>query len=517
MTVSTPDNTPRVGGLASRLATEAKHAGLILCHWKSNQRLDLSVQGKTDLDMSIPPEQESRLRVLLKDIGFVEFRSRPWQRYAGVTDWLGADPVTGTMLYLQLHTRLLTGAKAIKEQDLPWLELMNAEITLDPGTGINIPPKAFEAHLLLTREAIKSQNLRGRILNLRGGIPVTRESRMEMTWLLSQCSEEEIERWGIKLWGRERWKRMKPDFKDEILWSDAPFRRLRTEISTSLAPYRNGTGLGQSVKFITMRLTKYLHALRAWFDGTTISGKHVIGHHAPIIALVGSDGAGKSTVTADLLKFLSWKADVTTVYFGTNHPWFRRLRNAVLRMKPNRKTGQPVSRPNRPSTITTQSRSSFPLWLQAVKWAVMARLRLHFQRKALRLSHNGTTVLADRYPQAEVKGTYDGPSRLDIEGLGALGRILQSYEHSVYKKLMSAQPDLVIKLIAPVEVALKRKPDHDPDAIAAKVELTRKIMFNGAPIVEIDAAKPLDEVLLEVRRHVWSVIRATAEGKRVIP
>lgn len=516
MTVLTPAQTSGLEGLASRLARETQNAGLLLCHWKSNQRLDLSVQGKTDLDMSIPPEQESRLRVLLKDLGFVEFRSRPWQRYAGVTDWLAADPVAGTMLYLQLHTRLLTGAKAIKEQDLPWLELMNAEVTADPVTGINVPPKAFEAHLLLTREAIKSQNLRGKILNLQGGVPVTRESRMEMTWLLCQCTDEEIERWGIKLWGSERWKRMKPDFKDEVLWSDAPFRRLRMEISTSLAPYRSGSGLSQSVKFITMRLTKYLHALRAWLDGTTISGKHVIGHHAPIIALVGSDGAGKSTVTADLLKFLSWKADVTTVYFGTNHLWFRRLRNAVLRLKPKRKTGKPVSRPNK-SSSPSPSRSSFPLWLQAVKWAVMARLRLHFQRKALRLSHNGTIVLADRYPQAEVTGTYDGPSRLDTEGLGVLGRLLQSYEHSVYKKLMSTQPDLVIKLIAPVEVALERKPDHDPDSIAAKVELTRNIKFGGAPIVEIDAAKPLNEVLLEVRRHVWSVIRATAEGKRVIP
>jgi thymidylate kinase len=516
LTVLTPAQTPGIEGLASRLAKEAQNAGLLLCHWKSNQRLDLSVQGKTDLDMSIPPEQESRLRVLLKDLGFVEFRSRPWQRYAGVTDWLAVDPVTGIMLYLQLHTRLLTGAKAIKEQDLPWLELMNAEITPDPETGINIPPKAFEAHLLLTREAIKSQNLRGRILNLQGSVPVTQESRMEMTWLLNQCSEEEIEQWGIRLWGREHWKIMKPDFKDEILWSDAPFRRLTTEISASLAPYRRGSGLGQSVKFITMRLTKYLHTLRAWLDGTTISGKHVIGHHAPIIALVGSDGAGKSTVTADLLKFLSWKADATTVYFGTNHMWFRHLRNAVLRLKPNRKTDKPVNRPNR-SSSAPRSRSSFPLWLQAVKWAIMARLRLHFQRKALRLSQNGTIVLADRYPQAEVTGTYDGPSRLDIEDLGVLGRLLQSYEHSVYKKLMSTQPDLVIKLIAPVEVALERKPDHDPDAIAAKVELTRNIKFGGAPIVEIDAAKPLNEVLLEVRRHVWSVIRATAEGKRVIP
>ncbi len=518
MTVSKLDQTLRDENLATRLANEAKNAGLVLCHWKSNQRLDLSVQGKTDLDMSIPPEQESRLRVLLKDLGFIEFRSRPWQQYAGVTDWLGADPVTGIMLHLHLHTRLLTGAKAIKEQGLPWLELMNAEVTPDPVTGINIPPKAFEAHLLLTREAIKSQNLRGQILTLKqGGIPVTRESRVEMTWLLKQCSDEEIERWGIMLWGSERWKRMKPDFKDEILWSNSQFRRLRTEISTSLAPHRSGTALGHSARFITMRFTSYLHKFQAWLDSTTSSGKHVIGHRAPIIAIVGSDGAGKSTVTANLLKWLSWKADVTMVYFGTNHRWFRQLRKAVLHIKPSGKGVQSVSHQDRQFTTITHSRSLFPLWLQGIKWAVMARMRLHLQRKAQRLSRNGTIILADRYPQTEVKGTYDGPSRLDIVGLGVLGRLLQRYEHRVYKKLTSTQPDLVIKLIAPLEVALERKPDHDPDAIAAKVELTRSIMFGGAPIVEIDAAKPLDEVLTEVRRHVWSVIRVTAEEKRALP
>lgn len=517
MTVSKLNQTLSVENLATRLAKEAQDAGLILCHWKSNQRLYLSVQGKTDLDMSIPPEQEPRLRVLLKDLGFIEFRPRPWQHYPGVTDWLGADPVTGTMLHLHLHTRLLTGAKAIKEQDLPWLELMNTEVAPDPATGINIPPKAFEAHLLLTREAIKSQNLRGKILNLKGGNPVARESRVEMTWLLNQCSDEEIERWGVMLWGSERWKRMKPDFKDKILWSDAPFHRLRTEISTALAPYRSGTVLGHSVRFITMRLTRYVHVFQSWRNSTTRSGKHVIGHRAPIIAVVGSDGAGKSTVTADLLKWLSRKADVTTVYFGTNHRWFRRLRSGILRMKPSRKAVRLRSRSNRQSTTTIQSRSSFPLWLQAVKWAAMARVRLHLQRKAQRLSRNGTIILADRYPQTEVKGTYDGPSRLDIAGLGLLGRLLQSYEHRVYQKLASTQPDLVIKLIAPLEVALKRKPGHGPDAIAAKVELTKNIMFGGAPIVEIDAAKPLDEVLIEVRRHVWSAVRATAEGKRVLP
>jgi thymidylate kinase len=463
------------------------------------------VKGKSDLDFSIPPQQEPALRDLLRRFGFIQFRSRPWQRYPGVTDWLGADAATGTMLHIHLHNRLLTGAKAVKEQDLPWLEMMNSELQQDKGTGIRIPPRAFEAHLFFTREAVKSRNIRGILLGFRKKSPVSNTAKAEMTWLLSNCSQSDIDYWGEKLWGSERWARMKPDFRDGRMWETAAFRQLRGEVVSALSQHRKGTFLKHGAVFLIKRLTRHFHALRARLTGTTVSGKHLVSHHAPLIALVGSDGAGKSTVASDLIRWLSWKADVARLYFGTNHGWFRTLRSAVRLVKRKKSSSSEIKR-------DTATKSSYPLGLQAFKWAFMSRLRLHLLRKAQRLARGGTIVIADRYPQTEIYGTYDGPSRLGMPKLGFLGRALQRYEHRNFAKMSRIHPDLIIKLVTPLDVALARKPDHDPDQIARKIDATQKIMFGGAPIVEIDASLPLDTVLLEARRYVWATVRSKTEA-----
>jgi hypothetical protein len=315
--------------LAADIARAAHMEGLALCHWKSNQRLLQSVEGRSDLDFSIPPGEEVALKRLLRSFGFVEFRSRLWQRYPGVTDWLGFDQATGAMLHVHLHNRLLTGAKAVKEQDLPWLELMNAGLQQDRETGLWVPSRAFEAHLFFTREAIKSRNLRGRVLGLRRRFCVSEAARAEMNWLLSRCSQGDLDDWGRKLWGDDRWSRMSSDFHDERIWQTATFEKLRHEVASALSDHRHGNALKHGITFLTMRLVKRIHGLKARLVGTTGSGKHMVSRPAPIIALVGSDGAGKSTVASDLIRWLSWKADVAPIYFGTNHPWFQAERKAT--------------------------------------------------------------------------------------------------------------------------------------------------------------------------------------------
>lgn len=495
-------------GIVDRLSREVKTNGLKLCHWKSNQRLALSVEGKTDLDMSIPSDQETEFRLILSRLGFVEFLSRPWNRYVGVSDWLGMDSATGTMLHLHLHTRLLTGLKAVKEQDLPWLEMMNESIYLDPATDIYIPQRAFEAHLLLTREAIKSLNIRGRLISLHDRVPVSNETRNEMSWLLDQCSPDELNGWGERLWGAERWARMQPFFFNKNLWEERTFLQLRKEIAASLCSHRFGNFVSNSAKFILMRALSYVHSIRARLIGTTPSGKHMVASRAPIIAVVGSDGAGKSTVITDLRRWLSWKADVCSIYFGTNHRWFRTLRSLLLPLTGKKKISGDAEKNRCPEPST---RSTFPAWLQPFKWVIMARVRLHMLRKTQILSKQGTIVLGDRYPQSEVFGIFDGPSQPNASGLGFLGKWLQQYEHYCYKCMSKIHPDLIIKLVVPLDVALARKPDHSPELIAEKINLTRSLKFGGVTTVEVDASLPIDTVLLEVRNHVWDVVSRMAK------
>jgi hypothetical protein len=68
--------------------------------------------------------------------------------------------------------------------------------------------------------------------------------------------------------------------------------------------------------------------------------------------------------------------------------------------------------------------------------------------------------------------------------------------------MASYKPDLVIKLNVDLEVACARKPDHKRESLARKIAITPQLTFNGAELIDIDANKPLDEVLNDAENAV---------------
>jgi thymidylate kinase len=75
-------------------------------------------------------------------------------------------------------------------------------------------------------------------------------------------------------------------------------------------------------------------------------------------------------------------------------------------------------------------------------------------------------------------------------------------EQEKFQNMAELAPDLVIKLHVPNEVAANRKPDHNVDNIHRKAEITQKIKFNGSK-VDINASKPIEEVLDSTKKEVW--------------
>ena len=486
-------------GLVSRLVERASGQGLALCHWKSNIRLPLSVIGRTDLDLSIPPAQEPLLHKILLDLGFLPFRTPAWAYYVGVSDWLGLDSDSGTLLHVHLHTRLLTGAKSVKEQDLPWLDLMNTSLRQDAQTAVPIPAAAFEYHLLYTREAIKSRSLRGFLMRLRGRPSLDVATVEELQWLWGLVEPDEIDVWGERLWGHERWLNIRSSAQYPQICHDEDFCLLAKAVGTMLAPWRKGNAVSNSMRFLGMRFWQM--AAERWeqtFLGTRPK-KRLLSQRGPIIAFVGSDGAGKSTVTSDTERWLGWKADVAVLYFGSNHGWYRHLRILRALFK---------SRSSRcPNTPPTHRRVDHPAWLLALLGVFLARKRLRQQRRAIRMAQRGTIVLADRWPQFEVCGLCDGPALPVGKPGGWLVGMLQRYERRLFQRMAMLSPDLVIKLNVPLEVAMQRKLDHSPEMLARKIEIVRELSFAGAPMIEVDAAQPLNEVNRIVRVHLWEALR----------
>jgi len=227
---------------------------------------------------------------------------------------------------------------------------------------------------------------------------------------------------------------------------------------------------------------------------------------APLVALVGCDGSGKSTLSNDMLALLSPGRRVALCYLGLGSG---EMGNRIKRW--------PLIGPRLEARIAKragQTRTAgrkIPGLGTALVVYLFSIVRLRRFRHVLALRRRGVTVLTDRYPQTEVAGFYDGPGlsagRPGNWAVAALAR----QERRMYEWMASFRPDVVIRLNIDLETAYARKPDHGYDLLRQKVEVTPKLRFNGAPIVDIDSHAPYEVVRAEVGRIVRRTIDAAAQ------
>ena len=67
-------------------------------------------------------------------------------------------------------------------------------------------------------------------------------------------------------------------------------------------------------------------------------------------------------------------------------------------------------------------------------------------------------------------------------------------------------PDLVLRLNVDLATALARKPDHRPSSLATKIEQVPLLTFGAAPIVDLDATRPLAEVIAQAQAAIAPVL-----------
>lgn len=230
---------------------------------------------------------------------------------------------------------------------------------------------------------------------------------------------------------------------------------------------------------------------------------------APLIALVGCDGSGKSTLSHDMLGELAPDHRIALCYLGLGSGALgeRIKRWPLIGPRLERRV---VKRADETRTIGRK----IPGLGTALVVYVFSLVRLRRFRRVLALRRRGVTVLTDRYPQIEVPGFYDGP------GLSA-GRpgnwavaLLARQERRMYDWMASFLPDVVIRLNIDLDTAYARKPDHGYALLRQKVEVTPSLRFNGAPIVDLDSREPYDRVRAAVRGIVHRTLDAAAQRRR---
>ncbi len=232
-----------------------------------------------------------------------------------------------------------------------------------------------------------------------------------------------------------------------------------------------------------------------------------------IVAVIGADGSGKSTLTTTLAHDLAQvrtgthdaASSVQRVYLGSGDgpaAWYRRPMKAVRdRIQPpaTRKT-VPHAGPRRSNPLHVVVRTAWALALAAEK--------VGKTRRADRARRSGVVVVCDRYPQTQCPGGNDGPLLGDwLERRAGVRRTLARWEQAAYARATRVHPDLVLTLDVPVAIAMQRRPGLDSGYLHRRVELVRELEW-PCPTVVLDAAAPAQEI----RDHAVAAVQAVVEA-----
>lgn len=220
-------------------------------------------------------------------------------------------------------------------------------------------------------------------------------------------------------------------------------------------------------------------------------------YRGKLIAFVGSDGSGKTTLTSRLSVELAQDRPTTYVYLG--------LGSGDL----GRRIGQlPVighmleKKLSKKAKTTRTHGEKIPGSLTALVVYVFSLKRYFNHLKMQNALRAGLTVVTDRYPQAEIAGTCDGPGLSAAQPGNFFVAWLRKSEASLYQRMAEHHPDLIIHLDVSPQVAHQRKPDHDLELLQTKSEIMKQLRFGGARMVSIDASAPFQTVWTQVVHEI---------------
>ena len=222
----------------------------------------------------------------------------------------------------------------------------------------------------------------------------------------------------------------------------------------------------------------------------------------PLIAVIGSDGSGKSTVCEYLIEYVKKYGPAVKVHLGKQAGNVGRAVSQLPLM------GNSVGKAIERNTKKVKSKKSTVGLLPGLVIITFVLRRLLRFRRMLAFRRQGLIVLTDRFPQVQIPGAYDGTVFPENTQGSHFVRWLAGRERKAFQWMADNKPDLVIKLNVELDVACARKPDHRKEALAKKIAVTPLLTFEGAEIADVDANKPLDEVLSAAEKAVAEFMQA---------
>lgn len=480
---------PAALDLVIKLCDALAAEGINYCHWKSNEALDRSASGENDLDFLISRSHAQHFTEVLHRFGFKETLAAKEDELPGVRDYYGYDVRSGRLIHVHAHFQLILGNDLSKNYRLPW-EKIYLESSVQ-GDLFRIPLPEWECVIFVIRMVLKHSTWDA--ILMRHGHLSPSEQR-ELVYLSTPSTLNKAKVLLQYLPG------LSSDLFEECLQALQPgcsfWMRIKVgeqlqKVLQSNARYPHSTDV--LVKF-TRRLWQPIE--RRVFGRKP---RNRFANGGLLIAVVGGDGAGKTTLVEEIYSWLSGKFEVTKVHMG-KPSWSL----ATILIRGILKLGNLVGLYPFEGDIYEESQQphGLPWFARAV---CTARDRYLTYVQARQLSSNGKLVLCDRFTFLDFMAMDSLQCEQAIISLKKghwFHKLLAKWERSYYEQI--ELPDMLIVLKVEPEVAVQRKREESETAVRARSGEVWQLDWRRKSAFVIDAGLSREHVISQAKALIWA-------------
>jgi len=480
-----PVPAPAARSVVERLGEALRDERVAYLQWKGNWKRARWMSGEGDIDLLVDRAAEARFRSVLFSLGFQRADPPPKRGIAGIESYFGLDAVTGRLIHVHTHYRLVVGGYWRIVYRLP-IEVPLLESAVQ-GAVFRVPAPEYE----LIAFAVRMVQRYNTIDTLRQRQP---------GWLKGIQGELDA------LLGKTDRARLAEILATHLPCLDMPF------INACLASLRPGYPRWQRVPLrrelhrrmraharrppLSVTLWRWIRpflTLRGRLNIGGLGGLH-LAHGGTVVALVGGDGSGKSTCTRELRDWLSEGFAMMTAHLGRPP---RSLLTLVVGgvFKAGKSLGVCAS--------TDEDRERTPSYMAALRDVCTARDRHRLYMQARQFALAGGIAFCERYPIPQ-NHELCGPRLAEFAaqlGRTRLGRWLSAVEDRYYREILP--PDLLLVLRVDPEIAVQRKTDEPADYVRARGHIVWNTDWTGSGAHVVDANRPLSDVLAELKAILW--------------
>lgn len=442
------------------------------CHWKSNEHLYEGLDGETDLDVFLKPDDKIKAELYLIQLKYIKCVVQKSNRYLNVDEWIGFDEITGRLVHVHLHFQIITGTKFNKEYVFPIDDLIIDTRILNKETGVYTTSYELELVILYSRIVLKSRDKKH--------IKPNNDYKKEIAYLKERYSKGVLRSILNKLVSDDAI--VLYNYIEQEKLNDKEWYDIFHIVYKWLKPYRSKSQIDVLIRYNYYKFfNRIVRTLNSRYDSLFITKKSMPDKGVSI-CFIGVDGSGKSTVCKEISKWLSWKLENHVFYLGSGDG-YKRQRCILSRI---------ISKIQHPEASLLR----------------IAKYYMHQLKRADKYINQGGIALFDRFPQNQFEGIYDGPkiatqyaSKMNQKNV----RRFAQKEKKIITDCQLYQPDLLFKLVIPAEESIRRKHDSE-DMIRRKVEITEKLYFEQSETYMIDATQDYDQEILAIKQKIWQKI-----------